>query len=266
MLNIQKLVKPENTETMFQEDKIKVSVVIPCYNVGKYLKKCIESVLAQTLREIEIIAVDDGSTDNTGKLLDDYKEIDSRFTVIHQKNGGYGKAVNHGISKAKGEYIGIVESDDFISEDMYERLYDSSFNGTVDVVKTGFYDYYEVEGEIPTPVRNEERNSMPEMKKPAALKQIPQILEGHPSVWSAIYRREFLGKNHIVFKEAPGGGWVDNPFFFETVCKAKKIFWLNEPLYYYRKTNSDSSSNKQANPVLPFERMEDNLDIIKKRF
>ena len=101
----------------------KVSIVIPTYNVEQYLKECLDSVINQTLKDIEIICVDDGSTDNSGKILDEYAAKDSRIKVIHKENGGYGKAMNVGIDNATGEYIGIVEPDDYIEFDMYETLY-----------------------------------------------------------------------------------------------------------------------------------------------
>ena len=100
-------------------------------------------------------------------------------------------------------------------------------------------------------------------EKPFKLREDPQISWGHPSVWSAIYRREFLLENNIVFIEEKGGGWVDNPFFYETLCKADSIMWTKKAYYYYRKSNPDSSSNLQMDPKLPFVRMMDNLDVIE---
>ena len=92
----------------------KVSVIIPVYNVEKYLRQCLDSVINQTLKDIEIICVDDGSTDNCPNILDEYAAKDARIKIIHKKNEGYGKAMNVGISHASGEYIGIVEPDDYI--------------------------------------------------------------------------------------------------------------------------------------------------------
>ena len=97
----------------------KISIVIPIYNVEKYLEECLTSITKQTLKEIEIIAVDDGSTDSSGKILDSFAAKDKRIKAIHQKNTGYSAAVNLGIEKASGEYVGIVESDDLIDKAMY---------------------------------------------------------------------------------------------------------------------------------------------------
>ena len=98
--------------------KPKVSIVVPIYNVEKYLNECVDSILNQSLKDIEEILVDDGSPDNCGKIVDEYAAKDSRVVPVHQKNSGYSVAVNKGIDLAKGEYIGIIESDDFIEPDM----------------------------------------------------------------------------------------------------------------------------------------------------
>lgn len=101
----------------------KVSIVIPVYNVEKYLRECLNSVCRQTLADIEIICVDDGSTDQSGCILDEYAAKDDRFQIIHKKNEGYGKAMNVGMAAVTSPYVGIVESDDLIASDMYEQLY-----------------------------------------------------------------------------------------------------------------------------------------------
>ncbi len=241
-----------------------ISVIMPMYNQENYIVKCLESVLNQTLRELEIIVVDDGSSDSSVSIVEKYAEKDERIVIIRKPNSGYGNSVNRGIKHATGLYIGIVETDDFIAGDMFETLYDLTENGTVDVVKGNFYDYYEHADRAPEAIVNAERHDMPDVKEKFTIRQYPQILWGHPSVWSAIYRREFLLKNNIVLEEVKGGGWVDNPFFFETLCKAESVKWTSKPLYYYRKTSANSSSTGVVNPNLPFDRMNDNLDVIER--
>ena len=100
-----------------------VSVIVPVFNVEKYLDKCIESLIKQKLKDIEIILVDDGSTDLSGKICDEWKTRDSRIQVIHKKNGGLSDARNVGVELAKGKYIGFVDSDDYVSDDMFQILY-----------------------------------------------------------------------------------------------------------------------------------------------
>ena len=101
----------------------KVSIIVPVYNVESYLNECIDSIINQTYRNLEIILIDDGSTDLSGEICDRYKEIDSRILVIHQKNQGAANAKNNGLDLATGDYISFVDSDDFIEKDMYKKLY-----------------------------------------------------------------------------------------------------------------------------------------------
>lgn len=242
----------------------KISVLVPIYNTEKYLKKCLDSIAGQTLKDIEVICVNDGSTDNSLAVAEEFAEKDPRFKVINKENTGYGNTMNIALEKASGEYIGIVESDDFAASDMFEYLYGLSRSGTVDLVKGNFYDYYEDYNKPPRAYENKERNMIPDSAVPFILSENAQIQFGHPSVWSAVYRREFINDNNIRFKEEKGGGWVDNPFFYETLCKAKSIIWTKRPLYYYRKSNPNSSSNLQIDPTVPFDRMNDNLDILEE--
>lgn len=242
----------------------KVSVVIPVCNVEAYLSKCLQSVVNQTLKDIEIICVNDGSTDGSLAILQSFARKDRRIRIIDKQNSGYGNSMNIGMASAKGEYIGIVESDDFIAKEMFEDLYKLSRRGTVDLIKGNFYDYYEEEDGTSRKVLNQERSMIPDSEEPFTLEQDAQISWGHPSVWSAIYRRQFLKERNITFLEVKGGGWVDNPFFYETLCRAESIIWTSKPYYYYRKTNPQSSSNHQTNPSLPLVRMMDNLDVVEK--
>lgn len=244
-------------------NKIKVSIIMPIYNQEKYIKECLQSVIDQTLKDIEIIVVNDGSTDSSMEIVRKIAKKDNRITIIDKANSGYGNSVNMGLDKATGDYIGIVETDDIISSTMYEKLYNLTQNGTIDLVKGNFYDYYCNADGSKYAIVNEERKTVVE-NKPCNVRTEQQILWGHPSVWSAIYKRSMIEENHIRFIEAKGGGWVDNPFFFETLFHANKYVWTSEPLYYYRKTNANSSSNNISNPVLPFERMLDNLEVAEK--
>ncbi|MDR2648167.1 MAG: glycosyltransferase, partial [Clostridiales bacterium] len=254
--------KPRLTVTV-RRPQPKISVIIPCYNVEKYIKQCLDSVLSQTLTDIEIICVNDGSADGTLPILKAYETLNERVFIIDKPNGGYGAAMNAGMAAANGKYVGIVESDDFIDPQMFETLYNLSQNGTVDVVKGNFYDYYAPANKVPRADINHERDRVIVLDRPFHITENTEMLWGHPSVWSGIYRRAFLVEHNVSFIEAKSGGWVDNPFFFETMLKAKSIVWVPAPLYYYRKTNESSSSNKQSNAILPFVRMMDNLSVLE---
>ena len=100
-----------------------ISIIVPVYKVEKYLEKCVKSIIGQTYKNLEIILVDDGSPDNCGKLCDEFAALDNRIKVYHKENGGLSDARNYGVEKATGKYIGFVDSDDYIHEEMYEKLY-----------------------------------------------------------------------------------------------------------------------------------------------
>ena len=235
----------------------KISIILPSLNVKEFIKECLESVIKQTLSEIEIICVDGGSTDGTLELLEEYSHIDSRIKLVHSDVRSYGYQMNLGINIAKGEYIGIVETDDYVDEKMYETLYELSNNGTVDICKSSFYHIQENEIFVDVSKQGLPTNEFNVFENPT-------ILKSHPSIWAAIYRRSFLIENNICFMEAPGGGWVDNPFLFETFLSAKSIKYIEKPFYYYREFNPNSSSNNIHDLTLPMKRMLDIFDVLNK--
>lgn len=240
----------ENNETL-------ISIIMPSLNVKPFIEECLLSVINQTLTEIEIICVDAGSTDGTLEILEKYAEKDSRIKIYNSDKKSYGYQMNLGISKATGSYIGIVETDDFIDSKMYETLYGLTDNGEVDLAKVNFYHYYDDSSQrIDTSKRN-----LP--KKPFRVYGNADILNGHPSIWAAIYKKSFLESNNIKFMEAPGGGWVDNPFLFQTILSADKITYKDEAFYYYRELNPSSSTNDLKDLTLPMRRMMDNLDVME---
>ena len=116
----------------------KVSILVPCYNVEKYLPQCLDSIVNQTLKDIEIIAINDGSTDSTLDIIKQYAKKDKRFVIIDKKNEGYGKSMNRGLDAATGEYIGIVESDDWVEPDAFETLYNMAKLNDADIAKADF--------------------------------------------------------------------------------------------------------------------------------
>lgn len=241
-----------------------ISVLVPIYNTAQYLHKCLYSILNQSYANLEVICINDGSTDHSLDIIKNFKASDDRIKIVNKPNSGYGASMNLGLTQACGHYIGIVESDDFIAPDMYEKLYSLSFNGTVDIVKGNFFDYYIGDPGHATIYVNREREKIESSVKPFTLAEIPDFSFGHPSIWSAIYKNSMINTHSIRFKEVNGGGWVDNPFFHETIIHAKSIMWTREPLYYYLKSNPTSSSNLQKNAQLPFDRMHDNLDVLDR--
>ena len=238
-----------------------VSIIIPVYNVEPYLKQCMDSVVSQSLENIEIVCINDGSTDGSLSILEDYASNDARIRVITQSNSGYGAAMNKGIGAASGMYIGIVEPDDYISADMFEKLYAraSMPDGSMaDVVKSAWYEC-DSNGTV---IKTNNPYSKVTSSDPINLNDHLEILMAHPSIWSGIYRKDFLEDNGIRFKEVPGAGWVDNPFFIATLFYAQAFMAVGEPFYHYR-TYRDGSSSDITNCLIPFSRLQDMFDFLE---
>lgn len=240
-------------------DDVLVSVVIPVYNTANYLAECLDSVLAQTHRNIEVIVVNDGSTDGSLEIMRDYEARDERLRVIDKPNGGYGHSVNRGLSEVRGEYVSIIEPDDLIDVRMYEELLAVSGYGTkdaVDIVKGSYWEYFAPAGANPWVDAPNLMNCMPRQPMRFKLTEHWEVLYHHPSIWSAIYRRDFLVDKGIRMIEPKGAGWADNPFFFETLLQASTMVWVPTPYYYYRQDNPNASS-KLRDFHMPFDRLRD---------
>ena len=230
---------------------LKVSVVVPIYGVEKYLRQCVDSILAQTLKDIEIILVDDGSPDGCPAIVDEYAAKDSRVIAVHQENGGYGRAVNHGIEIANGEYIGIVEPDDWIEPLMYERLYVEAHENDLDVMKGNFTSFFLADkSHVPKPTKWVE---MPPEGKVLTTDDVAVFFSDHPSVWSCIYKRSFVEAYQIRMIESKGAAWQDNPFQVQTLCLAKRIGFTPQSYYNYR-IFAPSPSAALKNWRIPFDR------------
>ena len=213
----------------------KVSVLVPIYNVEQYLPECLDSLCGQTLKGIEIICINDGSTDASGAILDEYAKNNSNIVVINKKNSGYGDSMNRGLEAATGEYIGIVESDDFIDQNGFEKLYELAKKTDADIVKANYYYHSEDKDEIHEVVKNQKTN------KATTISDDYNILIEEPGIWSAIYRRDFLNENKIRFRTTPGASYQDTGFFFKTACAAKKIVYTKNAFLHYRTDNANSS-------------------------
>lgn len=239
-----------------------ISVIMPSLNVGDYMEQCLSSVLNQSFEEIEVICVDAGSTDQTLDIIKKHQKNDKRIKIINSDKKSYGHQVNIGLKEARGIYISIVETDDYIDENMLKDLYEFSQDNTVDIIKANFYHLYDYDEEIDLRPDTSKKNLTP--NEVFTLNEKPLFIEGHPSIWAGIYLKEFLDKNNITFLEAPKGGWVDNPFFYETALKAQKIFYLDKPVYFYRESNPNSSSNDFNDNTLPIKRILDIYDILEE--
>ncbi len=241
--------------------KPKVSVIMPSYNVAPYIRRCMDSVIGQTLPDIEIICVDAGSTDGTLEILREYEQQDPRIRILVSDQKSYGHQMNMGLRAAGGDYIGIVETDDHIALQMYEVLYGAACKTAFpDIVKSGYYSVYQNETETET---KEKRILEYTPDAPFRLSAHYELLNAHPSIWSCIYKRDFLLRRSVVFLEAPGAGWVDNPFFLQTVCEADRIYCIDDCLYYYCELRPGASSEIKDCSV-PISRINDMKDYLDR--
>lgn len=223
----------------------KVSIVVPVCNVEKYVAKCLDSIIRQTLTDIEIICVDDGSTDNSGRILDAYAQKDSRIQVIHKENSGYGDSMNIGFSMAKGEYIGIVESDDAIKPEMYQVLYENAKEHDLDLIKSNAFFWWE-------PLHLWDSSYSKDLEDFYDVVLTPKNRESmflfFMNTWTGIYKREFIERYHIRHNTTPGASYQDNGFWVQTLCFCERAMWLKEAYYYYRQDNP-TASVKSKNKV-----------------
>lgn len=213
----------------------KISVIVPVYNVENYLGQCINSIRNQTLTDLEIICIDDGSTDASGRMLDTYAQEDRRIKVVHKENTGYGHTMNVGLDIARGEYIGIVESDDFIEADMYEGLYSTAREYDLDFIKSNHWKYSETGRTLDTGLSLCQCNTVF-----SKYENMEKIFAAR-SIWAGIYKRSFLVKNQIRFLETPGASYQDNSFSFKVSVSAEKGYFSDAAYVNYRVDNENSS-------------------------
>ncbi len=224
----------------------KVSIIMPCLNVVKFLKQCIDSVINQTLIDIEILIIDAGSTDGTLEILSEYQKKDSRIRLLHSAKKSYGYQVNQGISIAAGEYIGIVETDDFVQADMFDVLYAKALETKADYVK-GISEAF-CQGKngvewkyliIPC------KELMHQLEYCARPKDSPNLFLYDNFIWNGIYRKEFI--QNIKLSETPGAAFQDIGALFQIISKADKGVYIKHLVYHYRQDNLDASSyNKKG--------------------
>lgn len=223
------LIKPK-TKPVIQRPK--VSVILPVYNVDKYLRQSLDSLLNQSLKNIEIICVNDGSTDDSANILEEYKTKDNRIKVIHKQNAGTGAARNDGLKIATGECIGFVDPDDWVKENMFERLYNLFNEKNLDIVMCspgGFDEENQVEADFPYFV---DANFKKELdNKIFSWRDISPF--SYPMcVWNKLYKKELFDKNNIEFAE--GLDFEDHKVIFKSLLTAERIFFIREKLYIYR--------------------------------
>ena len=238
-------------------EKDKVSIIVPVYNVEKYIEKCLKSLISQSYKNIEIILIDDGSKDNSGKICDTYKGKDSRIKVIHKENAGVSEARNSGIQKATGKYLCFVDADDFVMNDYVNYMYQLIVKNSSDIaVCAKMFSNF-----------NEEQSS----------DEMTAVLDGENAiirilnyrmpigVYSRIFKKDLIKNNKIKFLKDI---YMGEGFNFNVACfqKAKKVIISNYKVYYYRRDNATSATTnfsikKCENSLYAMKVMNDNLLI-----
>ena len=226
-----------------------VSIIMLIYNAAPFLHESLGSLIHQTLKNIEIVCVNDGSKDDSLAIMRQYAEEDPRICIIDKPNGGYGHAMNRGLEAAKGEFIGILEPDDYADAEMFERLYQTASETNADIVKSDYYDYRSADGSSTYhpqldhpdyPFPGKEYNVCYNAKEDPRLAIIP------PCIWTAIYRKQMLDDNRITFNETPGASYQDTSFSFKAMACAESVIFIKEAFIHYRIDNENSSINSKS--------------------
>jgi len=221
-----------------------ITVIMPSLNVEKYIRECMDSVIGQSLDKLEILCIDAGSTDGTLEVLLAYAEKDCRVRVVHSDVKSYGAQVNLGMGMARGEYTAVVETDDFIDQYMFEKLYHIAEKNDLDFAKADFKGFRTLrngqriydEGRV---WRNDDLYG-----KIVSVDAFPGLYLRDVNIWKGIYRTEFLRKNSLSLNETAGASFQDIGFEHLFLRYAKRGMYIKDMLYYYRRDNEHSSSNK----------------------
>ncbi len=226
-----------------------ISIIVPVYNVEKYLKKCVDSIVNQTYKNLEIILVDDGATDNSGKICDELVELDNRIKVYHKKNGGLSDARNYGVERATGDYIGFVDSDDYIDAEMYERLYEAIKKENVDVAECNLKIVYPEKTDLFT-----DQKYYQICNKQEYLEEYLKIEKIFGSACVRLTKADIAKK----LKFPVGKLYEDTYYAYDLIGIVDKYVIMDNPYYNYL-MRENSITNAKFNP-----RIFDLIEIVEK--
>lgn len=241
-----------------------ISVIVPVYNVEEYLPACIESILNQTYKDLEILLIDDGSTDNSGKICDEYAKQDNRCIVIHQLNKGLSGARNTGLDHATGEYISFIDGDDYIHPQMLEILYEALQKGDYDFSMTLYKEVHNKEKSLFIP--NYTSQELYQDQLIYSLYNSPYKKNSYPEmnfhvVWNKLYKRKLINKIYFIQTSAE-----DTVFNTSIYLKCKKVIVINKVLYYWMQRNSSithqSINSTFINRILSYNQCLNNVPLI----
>lgn len=235
-----------------------ISIIVPVYNTEQYLPKCIESIQKQTLSDIEIIIVDDGSTDNSLAICREYAANDERINIIHKKNGGLSSARNAGLDCASADYVGFIDSDDYIKDTMYEHLYQAIKKFNADIASCGVYDVFE--NRVRVRSKEDRCFAIP------AISACERALEEKKD--ATIVPNKLFKKELFSILRFPEGKIMEDDFIFtKLVLQAEKVAILTKPYYYYiHHSNSITTSKFSLRDLDPIEAYDINYDYIKDTY
>lgn len=222
---------------------IAVSIIMPSLNVVNYIEESITSVLNQTLTNIEVICVDAGSTDGTLEIIKRLSTCDNRIILLHSNKKSYGYQVNRGLEIATGEYIAVVETDDFIGPDMYFELYEKAKRLDVDIIKSDYYAYWTQDNEEKFFLDRKNFIDIDLYNTIIEPKRYAHIATDDWYLWTGIYKRKLLIDHNILLSETNGAAFQDIGFIHRTNVAAKRAYYIQKKYYRYCIDRADSSSN-----------------------
>ncbi len=233
---------------------VRVSIILPSLNVVDYIEETLDSVKAQSLHDIEIICIDAGSTDGTWEIIQKSSCGDSRFKMIRSSIKSYGYQVNMGLELAKGEYVAILETDDYVTSEMYEILYEKASRWNVDYVKCDYCAFYKDKNNNRRLISRVISKDDKYYKKPFCPKDETRVAIDDWYLWNGIYKRRLISDNDISFSETPGAAFQDIGFLHQVLSYAQKAIFINDNMYRYRIDRDEASS--KSNKSMYFIRQE----------
>ena len=247
-----------------------ISIIVPVYNAEKTIRRCIESILAQTYENFELLLIDDGAKDLSPTIIDEYAETDIRIKVFHKENGGTASARNYGLEKASRQYIGFVDDDDYVHPTMYERLLKGFEHPSVDISCCQFKAIYEIDKPVFIAPPEKKEIRFPDNNKQEIIFQRPSAIEEYlheqlfsVSVWDKLFKRQLF--NSIKFDTK--NYYEDKRISFDLISLANSIFVSKEILYFYFVHNTSKARTIKPSNLQEFLRISEEIaPIISKQY
>ncbi|MCR4903454.1 MAG: glycosyltransferase [Butyrivibrio sp.] len=236
----------------------KVSIIVPVYNTAEYLKRSMDALVGQSLEDIEIIIVNDGSTDSSMDILNEYAErFPKKVRIIVKENGGQGSARNLGIKSATGDYIGFADSDDYVDIDMFRAMYQKAVEENADIVECSFHFVLE-----------KENGEIKDLPPRGTVKQHPDnrdmFMNPQVSPWNKLYKRQILQDNNIIFPE--GLIYEDTSFYIKSIPYISKMSYVDEKyVYYFLRSKSTMNANTGKRVENIFDVVDDMVSFYKEK-